>query len=205
MRGLLQAPFILSVLLLVPVVAQRGTTSKSLDKGLPHSSKFKSVQLEGQYTVQVPEDFAVKRIGGASPSYAFVAPSPQYTTVQVVVMRRAGIMLMDEKTGRFRMPVQCDGALPPLTDYFRISGNREAYYGWRVTDYAYECTMNSPCPLPTPPESRYMTEYAFAVLDEQYCVEFTAMHFGSSGKVTGFEGDGKLLRDVIVPSLSLRH
>jgi hypothetical protein len=32
-------------------------------------------------------------------------------------------------------------------------------------DNAYECSMNSPCPLPWPPKSRYTTEYAFAVFD----------------------------------------
>jgi hypothetical protein len=36
-------------------------------------------------------------------------------------------------------------------------------------------------------------------------VEFTEIHFGPSKKVTGFQGDGKLLRDVIVPSLTSIH
>jgi hypothetical protein len=41
--------------------------------------------------------------------------------------------------------------------------------------------------------------------DENSCVEFTGMHDGPSKKVTGFEGDGKLLRDIIVPSLQSFH
>lgn len=116
-----------------------------------------------------------------------------------------GIIPMDKNTGRFQLPFQCDGGLPPLTAYFEISGNRDVYYGWSVIDNAYECSMNSPCPLPVSPTSRYTTEYAFAVLDETSCVEFTGMHDGPSKKITGFEGDGKLLRDIIVPSLQSLH
>jgi hypothetical protein len=78
------------------------------------------------------------------------------------------------------------------------------YYGWSVVDNAYECTMNSKCPLSWPPESRYTTQYAFAVFDKlnDSIVEFTGSHDGPSKEVTGFEGDGKSLRDTIVPSLT---
>jgi len=206
MRGLLHVAFVLSVFLLVPSTAQRKTTSESSGKGLHPSAKFKSVELEGKYTIQVPDDFTVKRIAvSAAAAYAFVAPSPQYTTIQVVVLPRVGITVTDEKTGKFPLPFQCEGGVPESTDYFEIAGSRTVYYGWSVTDNAYECSMNSPCPWPAPPKSRYTTEYVFAVPDDRYCVEFTAMHVGASKNVTGFQGEGKLLRDVIVPSLSPRH
>jgi hypothetical protein len=170
--------------------------------------KLKSVELDGKYTIQVPNYFTVGRVDRAAtavPMYFFDAPKPHYTTIQVSVLPRAGIIAIDKKTGRFQLPFGCDGGLPPLTDYFEISGNRDVYYGWSVVDNAYECTMNSPCPLHWPPKSRYTTEYAFAVLDENSCLEFTGMHSGPSKKVTGFEGDGKLLRDIIVPSLRSLH
>jgi hypothetical protein len=205
MRGPLQIPFFLLVLLTCSVAPDE-CFPQLPDKGVHRPLKLKVVELEGKYTIQVPDYFtAVKRREGAGAVYLFNAPSPHYTTVQVIVLPRVGIMLIDQKTGKFNLPFQCDGGLPPLTDYFQISGNRDAYYGWTVTDYAYECTMNSPCPASVPPKSRYMTQYAFAVLDDHSCLEFTAMLFGPSKSVTGFEGDGKLLRDIIVPSLSSRH
>jgi hypothetical protein len=142
--------------------------------------KLKSVELDGKYTIQVPNYFTVGRVDAAAtavPMYSFDAPKPHYTTIRVSVLPRAGIIPIDKKTGRFQLPFECDGGLPPLTDYFEISGNRDVYYGRSVVDNAYECTMNSPCPLPRPPKSRYTTEYAFAVLDENSCLEFTGNAF----------------------------
>jgi hypothetical protein len=170
--------------------------------------KLKSVELDGKYTIQVPSYFTmgqVDRAATAVPMYFFNAPKPHYTTIQVLVLPRVGVIPIDKATGRFQLPFECDGGLPPLTGCFEISGNRDVYYGWSVIDNAYECSMNSPCPLPWPPKSRYTTQYAFAVLDEHSCLEFTGMHSGPSKRVTGFEGDGKLLRDIIVPSLQSLH
>jgi hypothetical protein len=92
----------------------------------------------------------------------------------------------------------------PTAHYFTISGNRDVYYEWNVVDNAYECSMNSPCPLPVPPKSRYTAWYVFTVYDKpnNSIIEFSGAHTGSSDKATGFEGDGKLLRDTIVPSLT---
>jgi len=132
--------------------------------------KLKSVELDGKYTIQLPNYFTVGRVdttATAVPMYSFDARKPHYTTIRVSVLPRAGIIPIDKKTGRFQLPFECDGGLPPLTDYFEISGNRDVYYGWSVVDNAYECTMNSPCPLPWPPKSRYTTEYAFAVFDKE--------------------------------------
>jgi hypothetical protein len=189
--------------------------SASQSSGLPAAKspkasdyKLKAVDLDGKYTIQVPSYFTLGRVGAAAtavPMYFFKAPIAQHTTIQVSVMPLGGIIPIDKNTGRFQLPFQCDGGLPPLTDYFEISGNRDVYYGWSIIDNAYECSMNSPCPLPVSPTSRYTTQYAFAVLDETSCVEFTGMHDGPSKVVTGFEGDGKLLRDIIVPSLQSFH
>ncbi len=207
MRGPLQLPFVLLVLLICSV-AQKSAPLEPPKNGVHRPAKLKSVELEGKYTIQVPNYFTLKRMdrpATAVPMYFFNAPKPHYTTIQVFVLPRVGIIPIDKETGRFQLPFECDGGLPPLTDYFEISGNRDVYYGWSVVDNAYECSMNTPCPLPWPPKSRYTTQYAFAVLDENSCLEFTGIHSGPSKRVTGFEGDGRLLRDIIVPSLSSLH
>ena len=100
--------------------------------------------------------------------------------------------------------LRADGGTPPLTRYFTLADDRDVYYGCTVIDNAYECSMNSPCPLPVRRESRYTTQYAFAVFDKEtrLIVEFTGSHDGPSKKVTGFKGDGRLLRDTIVQSLT---
>lgn len=210
MRGRpLQLVFVLVVLLIFSI-ARKSAASERPKNGINRPARLKSVELEGKYIIQVPDYFILRRMDGAAtavPMYSFDAPKPHYTTIRVSVLPRAGIIPIDQKTGRFQLPFECDGGLPPLTDYFEISGKRDVYYGWSVVDNAYECSMNSPCPLPWPPKSksRYTTQYAFAVLDENSCLEFTGMHSGPSKKVTGFEGDGKLLRDIIVPSLRSLH
>jgi hypothetical protein len=113
------------------------------------------------------------------------------------------VIPLDERTGLFRLPVGVNGGLP-LTDCFKITEDRYAYYGWSVCDQAYERTMNSPCPHAAPLQSRYITQYVFAVFDKpsHSVVEFTGINFGPSKEVTAFAGDGKLLRELIVPSLS---
>ena len=173
------------------------------------ASKLKSVELDGKYTIKIPDDFTVARISdqiAAVPIYFFKVVPPHYTTIQVSISPYAAIIPIDNETGKFKLPLGADNGTP-LTNYFTTSGNRDVYYGWSVVDNAYECTMNSKCPLPWPPQSRYTTWYAFAVFDKpnNSIVEFTGSHDGPSKKVTGFEGDGKLLRDTIVPSLTSIH
>ena len=199
-------PVLILVLSVCCVSASQGSAPPATKS--PKASEYKSVELDGKYTIRVPSYFTLGRVGAAAtavPMYFFKAPIAQHTTIQVSVLPLGGILPMDKNTGRFQLPFQCDGGLPPLTDHFEISGNRNVYYGWSVIDNAYECSMHSPCPLPVSPTSWYTTQYAFAVLDETSCVEFTGMHDGPSKNVTGFEGDGKLLRDIIVPSLRLLH
>jgi hypothetical protein len=201
-------PVLILILSVCSVSASQSSTPPASKPLRESGFKLKSVELDGKYTVQVPSYFVmgqVDRAATAVPMYFFNAPKPHYTTIQVLVLPRGGIIPIDKATGRFQLPFECDGGLPPLTDYFEISGSREVYYGWSVIDNAYECTMNSPCPRPVSPKSRYTTQYAFAVLDENSCVEFTGRHDGPSKKVTGFEGDGKFLRDIIVPSLQSLH
>jgi hypothetical protein len=58
--------------------------------------------------------------------------------------------------------------------------------------------------VPQPPELRYYTQYVFAVPDKNNgkIVEFTVPGVGCSEKVQDFEGDRKLLREIVVPSLT---
>jgi len=189
-------------------------------------SRLKPVELAGKYKVQIPDCFTMGRVANfaAVSIYFFNAPPPDSTTIQVEVLPYAGEININKDTGKLvaaatgdltceveslQDPVAlgADGGTPPLTRYFTIADNRDVYYGCTVFDKAYECTMNSPCPsLPWPPKSksRYTTEYAFAVFDKEtrLIVEFTGSHDGPSKKVIGFKGDGRLLRDTIVPSLT---
>lgn len=138
-----------------------------------------------------------------APAYYFEAARPHFTTIHVDVLPYAFVVSTDPRTGLLELPVAINNS-PPLTAYFRLQQNRYAYFGCSVIDRRYECTMNSPCPHPTPSGSRYMAEYAFAVFDKpnHSVVEFTGRYNGPSKKVAAFHGDGKLLRDVIVPSLT---
>lgn len=168
--------------------------------------KLKSVELDHQYTIEVPDDFTVNRIPDrftSAPTYNLSAPS--HLTISVVVLSHV-VVAIDEKTGLLKLPIGGYGS-PLLTAYFKIREGLYAYYGWDVTDEAYECTMNSPCPHATSPEGRYATQYVFTVFDKpnNTFVRFTGLHFGPSKKVTEFQGDGKLLRDIIVPSLTPIH
>ena len=171
--------------------------------------KLKSVELDNKFTIQVPDYFTVHQISdriAAAPTYSFSAAEPHYTTIQVSVLPYSSVIPINEKTRLFKLPIGVNGS-PLLTAYFKIREDQYVYYGWSVSDQAYECTTNSPCPHPTPRQSRYMTQYAFAVFDKpnNSVVEFTGIVFGPSKKVAGFKGDGKLLRDVIVPSLTSIH
>jgi hypothetical protein len=187
--------------------------------------KLKWVELDGKYKIQVPADFTLGRIDPkitSVPAFYFNARPPDHTSIQVEVLPYdAGGIPINKATGKLVAPANGDltceveslpdptalkaqGGTPPLTRYFTIADNRDVYYGCTVTDNAYECSMNSPCPLPVRRESRYTTEYAFAVFDKEtrLIVELTGSHDGPSKKVTGFKGDGRLLRDTIVPSLT---
>jgi hypothetical protein len=194
------------VLILAACHAARSQTSLSSEAKVAAQPelKLKAIELDQKYTIEVPDDFTVRRIserGTSVPMYVFDGAESHYT-IQAFVLPYFFVIPLDEKT-LFRLPVGVNGG-PRLTSYFKITEGRYVYYGWSVYDQAYECTMNLPCPHATPPQSRYMTQYAFAVFDKpnHSVVEFIGIHYGPSKEVTTLEGDGKLLRELIVPSLS---
>jgi len=172
--------------------------------------KLKSVELADTYTIQVPNNLIVSRASekvSLFPAYGFRAYQPRYTAIDVGVYPysylRDELPAINEKTGLFTLPFAVNGS-NPLTAYFRTPGGQYVYYGWSTGDTAYDCTMNSPCPHRTERSSRYHTLYTFVVFDKgnDSIVEFTGYYSGASKSVTGFHGSGKLLRKVIVPSLS---
>jgi hypothetical protein len=198
---------LVSILLLSScyIAAGQGSASKTSKIIARSASKLKVVELDGKHRIEVPDDFTMGRVSekiASVPVYYFNATPPDYTSIQIFLLPNAGTYQTDPKTGGPRLPIEIDGT--SLRGYFKISGERYVYYGWSVGDNAYECTMNSPCPVPVPPKSRYDTLYVFVVFDEanNTIVEFRGDHLGPTERVTRFEGDGKLLRDVIVPSLS---
>lgn len=173
----------------------------SRDVGQP-AANLKTVELAGKYRMQVPAYFTMQVLPAgpvrAAPAVAFTSNTNNIKTwFQVEVQPYVGAFADDRSTGKLKLPA-------PLTHYFTISGNRDVYYGWTVVDNAYECTMNSPCPAQVPARSRYTAWYTFKVFDKpnNSIVEFTGAHSGPSKEVAGFEGVGKILRHVIVPSLT---
>jgi len=182
-------------------VSQGPTPTKSTAPNAA-SHKLKSVDLANGYTIDVPESFTVQEASHTdAPAYVLRA-APSHC-IEIIVLPydfwSRGISI-DEKTGIVKLPVRVNGG-PPLKSYFKIRRDQYAYYGWSVADTAYACTINSACPHPVPRKLRYQTEYAFVVFDDPNIVEFRALNRGPARNVTQPEGDGKLLRDVIVPSL----
>jgi hypothetical protein len=206
------------------IAVSQNSTFQAQRSAAQATPKLKWVELDGKYKIQVPADFALGRIDPkitSVPIFHFNASPPDYTSIQVEVLPYTGEIPLNKDTGKLVAPatgdltckveslpdptaLRADGGTPPLTRYFTIADHRDVYYGCTVTDNAYECSMNSPCPLPVRRESRYTTQYAFAMFDKEtrLIIEFTGSHDGPSKKVTGFKGDGRLLRDVIVPSLT---
>jgi hypothetical protein len=204
--------------ILILVISHTAAGQEAANPTLTPSAKsaltLKSVELEDTYRIQVPNDFTVDRVPdivSSVPMYVFHRLPPHHTTIQVMVLpysdvRRYGLVPINEETGLFALPFTINGALPAFA-YFNMPGGQYAYYGWTTGDTAYACTMNSPCPHKTPRNSRYQTQYHFVVFNKpnEPMVEFIASYSGASKSVTGFRGDGKLLRDVIVPSLAPIH
>lgn len=156
-------------------------------------ANLKTIELAGKYTIQVPANFVVHPLVSSASAIAFWRD---------VDNRRTYFNVTAEQYGS-NTTVVVDKSKP----HFTISGGREVYYGWEVVDNAYECSMNSPCPMHVQAQLRYTTMYKFKFFDKpnNTMVTFRGTYTGPLKEVTGFEGVGKLLRDVIVPSLATIH
>jgi hypothetical protein len=155
------------------------------------AANLKTVELAGKYTIRVPANFAAKRVAASSvPEIAFVRDVNNRATYFDVTVEQ--------------LPGNASFRAKPGTHHFTISRDREVSYGWDIVDNTRECTMNSPCPVPVQARIRYTILYKFTFFDEptNTVVRFSGSQRSPSKNVTGFEGVGKLLRDVIVPSLT---
>jgi hypothetical protein len=176
----------------------------------------RSEELVHTYRIQVPEDLALvgfsdgTTIQSSVPTYIFRGPHYRGIDVMVLpyqsVIETYGLTPIDEGTGIFKLPFSINGS-NPLTAYFKTAKGKYVYYSWSTGDTAYACTMNSPCPHRTERSSRYQTIYTFVVFDKanDCIIEFIGYSAGASKNVTEFQGDGKVLHDVIVPSLEPFH
>lgn len=216
---------LIPVLSICQVATSQHSTKEKIEAAAPSASKLKSVKLDEKYTIEVPDYLSVNRQSSAAAAaevsfFTFESQPPHSTTIQAEILPLTGELLVNKDTGKLVPPttgdltcevepiqdpmvMRADGGVP-LTRYFTTADSIDVYYGCAVMDNAYECSMNSQCPLPVPRRSRYTTEYAFAVFDKEngLILQLTGSHDGPSKKVTGFKGDGRLLRDTIAPSLS---
>ncbi len=173
-----------------------------------------TVDLAGKYSIEVPNNFSVTAVPQNItnvPNYSFqdsnsdqfsVALLP-YLSAQSQIPGQCAVSTTYE-AGVVGAPVFCEGLI--LTNWFTISNGLLAKYASRVADMTTQCTMNSPCPLKVPQDSRYSVDYVFLVPDKerQTLVEFFAGDAARmpSSQVQGFKGVAALLRDSIIPSLT---
>ena len=177
------------------------------------SQSTKTVNLAGKYSIEVPIDFSVAEVPGNItdvPNYTFqdsnsdqfsVALLPYVSAKSQIAGKCAVSTTYD--TGVISAPVFCEGLI--LTNWFTISGGLVVKFDTRVADLTTQCTMNSPCPVKVPPDSRYAVDYVFLIPDKetQTLVEFFAGDAARipSGQAQGFKGVAVLLHDSIIPSL----
>src|ERR1700686_1868115 len=138
----LLVPFL--ILAAYRVAANQTSVPEASEPPAQPTLKLKSVELDQKYTIKIPDDFTVHRVSdrvSSIPMYVFDAPQSHYTAIQVFVLPYAFVIAVDENTGLFRLPIEINGS-PPLTGFFKIHGDRYAYYGWSVYDQTQECTMN---------------------------------------------------------------
>lgn len=191
-------------------------TSAELTSGPPSNRAFqptKTVNLAGQYSIEVPDNFSsteVPRTITNVPNYTFqVANSNQFSVALLPYLSSQSqspgqcAVSTTYDTGVVSAPVFCEDLM--LTNWFTLSNGLMAKYASRVTDMTTQCSMNSPCPVNVPQETRYAVDYVFLIPDKarQTLVEFFAGDAARlpSSHVQGFKGVAILLHDSIIPSL----
>jgi hypothetical protein len=95
----------------------------------PSPSKLKSVELDGKYSIQVPDGFTLRRVSetvSSVPRYFFDAEPAQSTFITIVVTPFTSDTLRGEHSN-VQLPIEFDDIL--LTGSFTISGGEDAYYG----------------------------------------------------------------------------
>jgi hypothetical protein len=91
----------------------------------PSPSKLKSVELDGKYSIQVPDGFTLRRVSetvSSVPRYFFDAEPAQSTFITILVMSFTSDTLRGEHLN-VRLPIEFDGIM--LTGSFTISGGED--------------------------------------------------------------------------------
>lgn len=182
----------------------------------PSNRPFQSTQtvdLAGKYSIDVPNNFSVTAVPPNItnvPNYAFQDSNSNQFNVALLPYLSAESQIPGQcavsktyEDGVVSAPVFCEDLI--LTSWFTISNGLVAKYASRVTDMTTQCSMNSPCPVKVPKNSRYSVDYVFLVPDKerQTLVEFFSGDAARipSSQVQGFKGVAVLLHDLIIPSL----
>jgi hypothetical protein len=169
---------------------------------------LKPYQLFQQYTIHIPDDVQIKPVGPnaavAHTVYLMTAPNGETATViQHPFLMEDGAKpapcgLVDRANQSSY--IECDGMV--LTQTEQLTPNFLLAFGSRSIDLAYGCTMNSPCPLDIPPESRYASDYVFVVTDDRRTTLLewfiSAAHAGVDDK----RGIVAIVRNTVLPSLT---
>lgn len=199
-------------------------TSAPTDTALPTSeslsgSKVKTVNIVDTYVIEVPEDFTVyENLSSPTtvvPIYRFetsnhtsfnIAVHP-YTVSSSPIPGKC-VVSTGFDAGTPSAPIFCEGL--ELTNLFSIPKGWTVKYGSAISDLSLLlCTMNSPCPVEVPHETRYSITYVFVIPDKSHgtILEFSVgdAFRNSSNEINDFEGLGSVLYNSIIPSLSLRN
>ncbi len=184
----------------------------------PVTTSTKKVDIVDKYLIEIPDDFTVQELFSSPittvPAYNFGTPTGSYFSIFVHPYAVSSSPVLGKCVvstafdgGATSAPVFCEGL--ELTRSFAIPSGWIVKYGNAVNDLSRDCTMNSPCPVNVPPDSRYSVSYVFVIADKPRAtiLEFYAgdAFRGPSGEVNGFEGLAVVLRDLIIPSLAVSN
>jgi len=179
----------------------------------------KKVNIVDKYVIEIPEEFTVHEnlssLTTVVPSYRFETPNNTsfniavypYTVSSSLISGKC-VVSTDFDAGTTSAPIYCEEL--ELTNLFSIPKGWTVKYGSAINDLSLLlCTMNSPCPVEVPPETRYSITYVFVIADKSRdaILEFYIgdAFRGPSNEIDGFEGLGAVLHDLIIPSLSIRN
>ncbi len=177
---------------------------------------LKKVEIVDNYVIEIPADFTVHELLSSPvtsvPIYMVEAPDGSVFDLAVHPYAVSSnpipgtcVVSAEFDAGETSAPVYCEGL--SLTSSFTVPAGWDVKYGSAINDLTLaSCTMNSPCPVEVPPESRYSITYVFVIPDKSnnIILEFYAgdMFRGPSDEIDGFQGLGFVLHDLIIPSLS---
>lgn len=180
---------------------------------------LKWVEFGEKYKLQVPTSFTVTEIDrSVSEWQAFslqhgtgTFESPDFSVQLLPYSVNLDPIWTDCKVsqefdqGHLPAPIYCERKT--LSAAFVITNNRPVYFTWASDDTSLACTMNSsPCPQTVPADTRYLITFHFFIPDKPNgsILEFDAIARKSKARFDEHDPDARLLRDVVIPSLTHR-